>query len=141
MAIWKGRARDYAGRSWDTSAYYRPENPSHFLRLGMLYGLRPGLFVNTGLYIDTGLDAPAMRISPYGGLTVTLIALPRRDLTLSFGVADLVSVGGKVREIPCRDGFNRAFHCGTVLPWTDYQAVAPDFAPERRVFGRVQVRF
>lgn len=28
-------------------------------------------------------------------------------------------LGGKVRERPCHDGFRRAFHCGTGLPWTD----------------------
>jgi hypothetical protein len=29
--------------------------------------------------------------------------------------------GGKVHERPCRDGFDRAFHCGSGLPWTDAQ--------------------
>lgn len=34
-------------------------------------------------------------------------------------VHDALQWGGKVLERPCHDGFRRAFHCGTGLPWTD----------------------
>lgn len=141
LAIWSGRAHDYAGKAWDTSLFYRPDRPSHYLRLGLLFGLRPDLLINAGFYVDTGLRSPAMKVAPYGGLSLTLIALPRDNMTVSFGISDLLSIGGAVRERPCRDLFDRAFHCGTALPWTDYLTVAPDYRTARQVFGRVQFRF
>lgn len=140
FALWD-RARDYSGREWRVGRFYQPRHASHFLRLGVLVGLRANLLVNAGAYLDTGLDAPAMQAEGFGTLSLTLIYLPRRDLTLSLGVRDLVQMGGEVRERPCRDDFGRAFHCGTTLPWTDYQAAAPSFQTPRRVFGRVEYRF
>lgn len=140
FALWE-KARDYAGREWRVGQFYQPHRPSHFLRLGVLVGLRPDLLVNASTYLDTGLDAPAMQADAMGTLSLTLIYLPRRNVTLSLGVRDLVQIGGRVREKPCRDDFGRAFHCGTARPWTDYQAVAPAFETPRRLFGRIEYRF
>jgi hypothetical protein len=141
LAVWSGRARDYSGRYWDIDHHYLPQSPSHYFRVGMLVGVRPDLLVNATAYLDTGLDAAAMRVDGYASVSLTLVYLPRRDVTLSLGVRDLVQVGGEVRERPCRDAFLRAFHCGTALPWTDYLPQAPDFDTPRSIFGRIEYRF
>jgi len=46
----------------------------------------------------------------------TLIALSICTLTLA-----ACGGGGKLHKRPCRDGFDRAFHCGSGLPRTDAQ--------------------
>lgn len=46
----------------------------------------------------------------------TLIALSICALTLA-----ACGGGGKVDKRPCRDSFDRTFHCGSGLPWTDAQ--------------------
>jgi hypothetical protein len=60
--------------------------------------------------------------TPYmdGGLIVQWAAT--RGLTLGLHLHDALQAGGKVTERPCYDGFERQFHCGTGLPWTDAQA-------------------
>ena len=141
LAVWSGRARDLSGRYWDTSSFYNPTQGSYFLRMGLLFGALPDVLVNATAYVDTGLDAPAMDVDPFVSLSVAVILLPRDNLIVSVGVRDLVQMGGKVREYPCRDLFDGAFHCGTTLPWTDYVRAAPDFGTNRTFFGRIEYRF
>ena len=50
------------------------------------------------------------------------MAMIRTLIDLSICALTLVACGGgKVHKRPCRDGFDRAFHCGSGLPRTDAQ--------------------
>lgn len=59
------------------------------------------------------------------------MAMIRTLIALSICALKLAACGGggKVHERLCREGFDRAFHCGSGLPWTDAQ----DFLQNRQI--------
>jgi hypothetical protein len=51
---------------------------------------------------------------------MALVSAPNAVFT--WQVENMVQLGGRVRERACYDIYQRAFHCGTGLAWSDYQS-------------------
>ena len=43
------------------------------------------------------------------------------NVFLKLELNNFLSIGGRIRERRCIDDFLREYHCGTVIPWTDYE--------------------
>ena len=67
---------------------------------------------------DAGYDSALFQTDPALQLGVRA-DLSFQNKSVTFGVDNLLSIGGNVTERPCLDQLFRDFHCGTGLPWTD----------------------
>ena len=77
------------------------------LRLSVFFGI-------TVIFASRTLQA-----RPYAGAGLSALWRKTDRLIIGFHLQDALKIGGDVTEMPCHDGFRRAFHCGTSLPWRD----------------------
>lgn len=117
--VWSGRFTALNGDAYDVTHFYASQKPQFNLRTSFMVKETPRWRLSLPLHYDHGYRAALYKADPYLGSGVILQWRPRKRLVLGLHVHDALQWGGKVLERPCHDGFERAFHCGTGLPWTD----------------------
>ena len=123
---------------FDASRYYIPtKNLFNISGLGVL-NLNEVYLIKIPWTFDNGYKSDlysAMRSLDLG------LGLIYNDasLTLELGFNNLVRLGGEVFEQPCIDLLLRTFHCGSGLPWADYQI--PSQVPKPLAYLTITYKF
>ena len=140
--VWTGNFVALNGKSFDVSHLYESERQTFNVSGYFLFGESNA---KTSFLIpfkyDNGFSAPLY--SAKNRLDVGLVINHRIDtkLSMNFGVIELYSLGGKITENPCLDGFDREFHCGSGLPWVDYRPQAHTKTSTPRLLTRLTYSF
>lgn len=127
--VWSGYFKALNGDAYDVSHMYRSKRPQFNLRTAYTVKETPRLRLSLPLHYDQGYRADLYEATPYLGLGFIGQWAAGENLVLGLHIHDGLQSGGKITEHPCHDGFQRAFHCGTGLPWTD----AEDLLRERQI--------
>ena len=140
--VWTGNFVAPNGKSFDVSHLYKSERQTFNLSGYFLFGKSSA---KTSFLIpfkyDNGFSAPLY--SAKNRLDFGLVINRKIDtkLSMTFGVIELYSLGGKITENPCLDGFDREFHCGSGLPWVDYRPQAHAKTTTPRFLTRLTYSF
>lgn len=119
VQVWSGLFTDYSGRTWDTSHLYRNEREHLNLKASVLQKISNRVLWMHGFTFDNGYKSALFEMTPEFGYHPSLIFVPNKSTTLSIHLFGFFRTGGVSGERPCVDGFDREFHCGTGLPWSD----------------------
>jgi len=105
--------------SYNVSDFYRQNKPRLETTLAVPSSL-PGEYFTIGL--DSGVSSQKLKISNgfFLGYTNTIDLNQDTFFNYSFGSW----FGGKVKETPCYDSYNRAYSCKSLTAWSDYK---PDY--------------
>ena len=122
--VWDGQFRALDGSRFDTSAFYESRKTTFSAAGVFAYTITPQLIAVMPFSADAGYQSQLYQAAP--GLELGL-GVSWSEASWSVGLVgrSLTRVGGRVTEQACKDRFNRQFHCGTGLPWTDYQIRQP----------------
>jgi hypothetical protein len=119
LKVWNGRFRDASGLDWDTSNLYKNKSQHFNIRARVLHPMSERIKLIHGVYLDNGYKADLFMMSPEVVYSPTLVYQHSKAMSITFTLDGVFRFGGKVKEYPCFDDFERAFHCGTGLPWSD----------------------
>lgn len=129
--VWSGRFTAPNGERFDASDYYAPQGPTFHLRAAPVFDLGESVSLFLPLEYDHGYRSDLLTATPRLSLGLGLRWKDdRTEVALQFG--GLAQLGGRIEERPCVDDFQREFHCGLGIPWSD---AAPHLST-----GRVQPR-
>ena len=105
--------------SYDVSDFYRLNKPRLQTALAVPSSL-PGEYFMIGL--DSGVSSQKLKIGNglFLGYTNTIDLNQDTFFNYSFGSW----FGGKVKETPCYDSYDRAYACKSLTAWSDYK---PDY--------------
>ena len=122
--VWDGQFRALDGSLFDTSQFYEASETTFSAAGVFAYSITPQLTALMPFIADAGHESQLYQAAP--GLELGLGVL-WSEASWSLGLVgrSLTRVGGRVSEQACKDSINRQFHCGTGLPWTDYQIRQP----------------
>lgn len=136
--VWDGQFRALDGSRFDTSEFYESSQTT-FSAVGVLaYSITHQLTALMPFTADAGYQSQLYQAAP--GLELGLGVLwSEANWSLGLIGHSLTRVGGRVTEQACKDRFDRQFHCGTGLPWTDYQIRQPTL--DRSATLSFQLRF
>ena len=136
--VWDGQFRALDGSRYDTSAFYESSRPTFSAAGVFAYSITPRLTALMPFTADAGYQSLLYQAAP--GLELGLGVLwSEANWSLGLVGRSLTRVGGRVTEQACQDSINRQFHCGTGLPWTDYQTRQPTL--DRSATLSFQLRF
>jgi len=108
------------GTHFNASQYYESQKTEFHLS-----GLA-AIFINVEWSIkldwtfDNGFYSDLYQVDPSFLSKITLIRSHEKN-TFEFSINNALWLGGNITEKACIDTLNRNFHCGTGLPWSDYQ--------------------
>ena len=108
------------GSYFDASQYYKSQrvelNISGFTAvfLNEAWTLKFDWTFDQGFYSDLYQVGSSLKSN------VTFIK-SLENAKIELGLQNAILMGGSVRENACIDTLNREFHCGTGLPWSDYE--------------------
>ena len=117
--VWSGNFRALNGDNYQLNHFYRSHKPQFNAKLALRLFESNRLRVSLPLHFDNGFKADLYEARAYAGAGLTAQWRKSDKLIFGFQLHDALKLGGDVTERPCRDGFRRAFHCGTGLPWSD----------------------
>lgn len=137
--VWSGRFSALNGDQYDVAHFYLSKRLQFNMRTAFTISETSRLRLTVPLHYDHGYDATLYEATPYLGLGFIGQWAASDNLQLGLHVHDGLQSGGKITERPCHDGFSRAFHCGTGLPWTDAQALLTDRQIEP--FGKITLHW
>lgn len=120
--VWRGNFIAPNGVKFDVSHLYQSERPE-FNLLAQILVLNPRQNTNfiLPLRFDNGYKSPLYSAQRRLDVGFWAVHFANEKLMLAVGFPNLLTVGGKIQEKPCVDSFSREFHCGTGLPWIDYE--------------------
>jgi len=117
-SVWNGRATGLNGRNYDFSGFYKAENITFNLAADVFVPVSETSYIVLPLTLDSGYKSDLYTAAPRFSLGLGF-AYVQPTFSVSLVARGLDTVGGSVEERPCRDSFDREFHCGTALPWSD----------------------
>ena len=122
--VWDGQFRALDGSRYDTSAFYESRKTTFSAAGVFAYSITPQLTALMPFAADAGYRSQLYQAAP--GLELGL-GLLWSEANWNVGLIgrSLTRLGGRMTEQACKDSINRQFHCGTGLPWTDYQIRQP----------------
>ena len=82
--------------------------------------------------VDAGYDSSLYQTTPSLSAGFGLV-YSNENYAFALSAGNLVSIGGKVSERACTDEFNRKFHCGLGIAWTDYTTIQPKIEENYRL--------
>ena len=136
--VWDGQFRALDGTRFDTSAFYESSKTTFSAAGVFAYTITPQLTAVMPFSADAGYQSQLYQAAP--GLELGLGVLwSEANWNVGLVGRSLTRVGGRVTEQACKDSINRQFHCGTGLPWTDYQIRQPTL--DRSATLSFQLRF
>ena len=121
--VWSGVFTAPNGKTFDTSNYYRnTRNEFHVNGELFLINLKTKYTISIPFYYDNGYQSSLFNAQERFDLGLSLSGMLSDNFIYGVSTSSLLSYGGEVREYPCVDSFQREFHCGTGLPWTDAES-------------------
>ena len=115
---YSGRFQAINGNSFDVSKYYVSSSLELFFSGLVIWEARDNLTLTIPWYFDIGYQSELFHTDPV--LQLGLSAnFSSQNHSIIFGVNNLLTIGGHIRERACIDRLFREFHCGTGLPWID----------------------
>ena len=119
--VFSGYTQDLTGKYWDNGRFYASSefNLTGTVGVSMNLGEHPyELIVN----FDKGYSSQAFNAAPYFGFGVRTVRELSTDSYVILEIQNLLSLSGDIRERPCADALGKEFHCGTLVPWSDYKS-------------------
>lgn len=124
-SVYSGYFTALDGSQHDASSFYKSKRFEFFTSGLASCGVNENLNILIPFAFDAGYQSDLFVSQPSFILGFGAIYTSRRwDVSGVF--QNLLSIGGKVTEKSCVDSLDRDFHCGTGIPWSDYQTVQPD---------------
>jgi hypothetical protein len=99
------------------------------------------IFFIHDIYVHTGYHSPLLQMDPELVYSADVVYVVSPRLSFSLGLESLFSLGGNIEETPCVDSFDREYHCGTGLPWSDSHRYHLENASVRETSISVSLRF
>mgnify|MGYP001193406726 CR=1 FL=1 len=120
--VWEGNFTAANGKNFYLGKYYQSLNSELSINGKLLIDLREDYFLILPFAYDNGYKSDLFRASP---IISTGFSVYKRyqNLMVGFGFDNLFLEGGDIIEFPCIDMYNREFHCGTGVPWVDYEKI------------------
>ena len=138
LRVWSGRFTDFSGKSWDTANLYQSDRPHFNVTATVLHRLSDRFYVAHGIRLDNGYRSSLFEMTPEVNYNPTFAYVHSKATTFSLKLFGFLRYGGDVKEKPCVDDFDREFHCGTGLPWSDSHGV--HLKPRRESLTSLSVR-
>ena len=136
--VWDGQFRALDGSRFDTSEFYESSYTTFSAAGVFAYPITSQLTALMPFTADAGYQSRLYQAAP--GLELGFGVLwSEKNWSLGLVGRSLTRVGGRVTEQACKDRFERQFHCGTGLPWADYQTQQPTL--DRSATLSFQLRF
>jgi hypothetical protein len=120
--VWSGRFTAPNGKVFDVTDYYRNEGLEFSVSGVLAFGPDQRVSWLVPVIVDGGYDAPLYQAAPSLALGIGMALVSAPNAVFTWQVENMVKLGGRVRERACYDIYQRAFHCGTGLAWSDYQS-------------------
>lgn len=117
--VWSGKFKAFNGDGYNMTQFYKAQRPQFNLRTAFTLKETQRLRLALPLNYDHGYRATLYNAEPFFGLGFIAQWAAAENIVLGFHLHDALQLGGDITERPCHDGFRRAFHCGTGLPWSD----------------------
>ena len=117
--VWSGHFKALNGDDYNMAHFYAPQKPQFNLRMALTLSETSRLRLALPLHYDHGYRATLYEAEPYLGFGFIAQWAASKNLVFGLHLHDALQLGGGIDEQPCHDGFRRAFHCGSGLPWTD----------------------
>lgn len=118
--VWTGKFTAYDGTQFDVSHYYNSEAPELSASFNISKYITDQITLFSPVFIDAGYQSHLYTVNPLLTAGIGLV-MAQQSSQISFYATNLFQYGGAVSETSCYDWLNRDFHCGTGIPWTDYQ--------------------
>jgi len=115
---YSGKFHAINGVQYDVSKYYVSSRLELSVTGLFLLDPREQLSITIPWNFDIGYYSELFQTDPVLQLGIS-IRKKSKNRSVTFGVTNLLTFGGHVRESPCVDRLSREFHCGTGLPWVD----------------------
>lgn len=125
---WEGRFTGLNGKAYNATRFYDNEAPEFSATAMWARPMSERVSLLVPLSFDAGYDADLLRTTPLAGLGIGAAIALDADTMMSVRFDNVLTVGGRSEERPCYDAFQRRFHCGTGMAWTDYIAAPHDYA-------------
>ena len=115
---YSGKFQAINGEIFDVSRYYASSSTELNLNGFVMWDMDDRLVFTVPWSFDLGYKSDLFEADPVLQLGVSVKVLSENQ-SFSFGVINLLTIGGNITETPCVDSLFRDFHCGTGLPWVD----------------------
>jgi len=135
-----GFATDLSSKVWNNSKFYEPKNIQLSGTIGLIK-FDTNQSSEVILNFDLGKTSNALNARPYFGLGYATIFELSEYNFIKIEIQNLISLKGKIREQPCVDDFLREFHCGTTLPWAEYEKIKEHYNELPRIISLVFTRY
>ncbi|MAC61927.1 MAG: hypothetical protein CMN37_08595 [SAR116 cluster bacterium] len=116
--VWDGNFIAPNGKRFNLGHFYQSKNFELNLKTRILYKLNSSILI-IPFNFDIGYSSDLLSVSPIYSMGF-IMSKNIKNINILFGIDNALRIGGDIKENPCYDKFKREFHCGTGVPWADY---------------------
>ena len=132
--VWDGNFIAPNGKRFNLGHFYQSKNFELNLKTRFLYKLNSSILI-IPINFDNGYSSDLLNVSPIYSIGF-IMSKNIKNINFLFGIDNALRIGGNIKENPCYDKFKREFHCGTGVPWTDYNREnLKNFYQDRLIFN------
>ena len=117
--LWSGNFIAPNGQKFLFGNFYKSKNIQLNLKTKLLFEFNEN-FLIIPLSFGNGYKSDLFNTTQMYSIGL-IIGKKFNHFNFLLGIDNALVKGGKIKEKPCVDKFNREFHCRTGLPWTDYK--------------------
>lgn len=122
--VWSGVFKSLDGNVHDASRYFKSKTIEGYVEGTFEYTITNHLSIVLPFEVDLGYDSDLYKAKPSLALGLGF-AVADDTWAITTSVDRAFAFGGDIVETPCVDSFERDFHCGTGIPWSDYEVLKP----------------
>lgn len=112
------------GSYFDASQYYKSQRTELHISGFTAVFLNETWTLKFDWTFDQGFYSDLYQVGTSLNSNVTFIK-SLENAKIELGLQNAILMGGSVKENACIDTLKREFHCGTGLPWSDYEGYEP----------------
>ena len=132
--VWNGNFISPNGKRFNLGHFYKSKNFELNLKTHFLYKLNSSILI-IPINFDNGYSSDLLNVSPVYSMGF-IMSKNIKNINFLFGIDNALRIGGNIKEYPCYDKFKREFHCGTGVPWTDYnKGYLNNFYQDKLIFN------
>ena len=140
--VWSGYFIAPNGEVFNTSNYYKnTKNEFHINGEFFFINLKRKHTVGIPFYYDNGYESSLFKAKEKFDLGLSVSGILSDSIVYGISATSLLQFGGDLNEYPCVDSFNREFHCGTGIPWTDSSSILINDKLNRKIRFKIQYLF
>lgn len=121
---WSGVFKSLDGNVHDASRYFKSKRIEGYVEGTFEYTLTNQLSIVLPFEVDLGYHSVLYKAEPSLALGLGF-AVAGETWAITTSIDRAFSFGGNIVETPCVDSLEREFHCGTGIPWSDYEVLKP----------------